>query len=76
MDRPRRIAARVRHGEAILSVAFAIARSSATDGTAGGTSQSEFLHQRKFFEGTYAARVKFADVPVSGNLIEIIERTG
>jgi hypothetical protein len=39
----------------------------ATDGTAGGTSHSEFLHQRKFFEGTYAARVKFADVPVSGN---------
>jgi hypothetical protein len=39
----------------------------ATDGTAGGTSQSEFFHQRKFFEGTYAARVKFADAPVSGN---------
>jgi hypothetical protein len=38
-----------------------------TDGTAGGTSQAEFLHQRKFFEGTYAARVKFADAPVSGN---------
>lgn len=37
-----------------------------TDGTAGGTSQAEFLHQRKFFEGTYAARVKFADAPVSG----------
>lgn len=39
----------------------------ATDGTAGGTSQSEFFHQRKFFEGTYLARVKFADAPVSGN---------
>lgn len=38
-----------------------------TDGTGGGTSQAEFLHQRKFFEGTYAARVKFADAPVSGN---------
>lgn len=37
-----------------------------TDGTAGGTSQAELLHQRKFFEGTYAARVKFADTPVSG----------
>lgn len=37
-----------------------------TDGTAGGTSQAEFLHQRKFFEGTYLARVKFADAPVSG----------
>lgn len=38
-----------------------------TDGTAGGTSQAELFHQRKFFEGTYAARVKFADAPVSGN---------
>jgi hypothetical protein len=38
----------------------------ATDGTAGGTSQAELLHERKFFEGTYAARVKFADAPVSG----------
>jgi hypothetical protein len=39
-----------------------------TDGTAGGTSQAEFLSsQLRFFEGTYAARVKFADAPVSGN---------
>ncbi len=38
-----------------------------TDGTGGGTSQAEFFHQQKFFEGTYAARVKFADAPVSGN---------
>ncbi len=38
-----------------------------TNGTGAGTSQAEFLHQRKFFEGTYAARVKFADSPVSGN---------
>ncbi|MFC4586751.1 cellulose binding domain-containing protein [Sphaerisporangium corydalis] len=37
-----------------------------SDGTAGGTQQAEFLHQRKFLEGTYAARVKFADAPVSG----------
>jgi hypothetical protein len=38
-----------------------------TDGTGAGTSQAEFLHQRKFFEGTYAARVKFADAPVTGS---------
>lgn len=38
-----------------------------TDGTSSGTSQAEFFHQRKFFEGTYAARVKFTDTPVSGN---------
>ncbi|SDC95168.1 family 16 glycosylhydrolase [Glycomyces harbinensis] len=38
----------------------------ATDGTGGGTSQSEFLHEQKFFEGTYAARVNFTDTPDSG----------
>lgn len=39
-----------------------------TDGTAGGTSQAEFLSsQLRFFEGTYAARVRFTDTPVSGN---------
>ncbi|MEO3813674.1 cellulose binding domain-containing protein [Sphaerisporangium sp. B11E5] len=37
-----------------------------SDGTSGGTQQAEFLHQRKFLEGTYAARVKFSDAPVSG----------
>ncbi|MGC5014921.1 hypothetical protein ACLQ2R_29495 [Streptosporangium sp. DT93] len=35
-------------------------------GTAAGTRQSEVLHRRKFLEGTYAARVKFSDAPVSG----------
>jgi hypothetical protein len=48
-------------GQKVLQLA------AATDGTAGGTSHAEMLHQRKFFEGTYAARVKFADTPVSGN---------
>ncbi|MBB5869127.1 hypothetical protein F4553_002506 [Allocatelliglobosispora scoriae] len=39
----------------------------ATDGTSGGTSQAEFLSSsRRFFEGTYGARVKFADAPDSG----------
>ncbi|UJW29122.1 glycoside hydrolase family 16 protein [Saccharothrix sp. AJ9571] len=37
-----------------------------TDGTTGGTSQAEVMHQRKFYEGTYSARVRFSDVPVSG----------
>jgi hypothetical protein len=38
-----------------------------TDGTAGGTSQSEFsLSNRRFFEGTYLARIKFQDAPTSG----------
>ncbi|GAA0399045.1 hydrolase [Acrocarpospora corrugata] len=39
---------------------------SVTDGTSAGTQQSEVLHQRKFLEGTYAARVKFSDAPTSG----------
>jgi hypothetical protein len=32
----------------------------------GTTRQSEVYHQRKFFEGTYAARVRFTDSPQSG----------
>jgi hypothetical protein len=35
-----------------------------TDGTA--TSQAQFCHQRKYLEGTYAARVRFSDGPASG----------
>ena len=38
-----------------------------TDGTASGTTQAEFLQTRlRFFEGTYASRIKFHDVPASG----------
>jgi len=37
---------------------------SATDGTK--TSQTQICQQRKFLEGTYAARVRFTDAPVSG----------
>ncbi len=38
-----------------------------TNGTAAGTSHAEFsLSQRRFLAGTYLARVKFADAPVSG----------
>ncbi len=38
-----------------------------TDGTAAGTAHAE-LHQSRmrFFEGTYASRVRFTDAPVSG----------
>jgi hypothetical protein len=35
-----------------------------TDGVQ--TSQAQFCHQRKYREGTYAARVRFSDAPVSG----------
>ena len=37
---------------------------SSTDGT--NTTQAQFCHQRKYLEGTYAARVRFTDNPMSG----------
>jgi hypothetical protein len=39
---------------------------SATDGTPANTTQTQICQQRKFLEGTYAARVRFSDSPVSG----------
>jgi hypothetical protein len=39
---------------------------SSTDGTAANTRQSQFCHERKYLEGTYAARVKFTDAPIMG----------
>ena len=39
---------------------------SSTDGTSANTTQAQFCHQRKFLEGTYAARVRFTDKPMSG----------
>lgn len=39
-----------------------------TDGTAAGTSHAEFSQSnRRFFEGTYLARIKFSDAPASGS---------
>jgi hypothetical protein len=44
-----------------------IRMTSSTDGTAGpSTMQTQICHQRKYLEGTYAARVRFTDDPVSG----------
>jgi hypothetical protein len=40
---------------------------SSTDGTSENTFQTQICHQRKYFEGTYAARVRFSDVPVLGS---------
>lgn len=37
-----------------------------TDGTPAGTVQAQACHQRKYFRGTYAARVRFSDKPVQG----------
>ena len=39
---------------------------SSTDGTSANTKQTQICQQRKFLEGTYAARVRFTDNPLSG----------
>jgi hypothetical protein len=39
---------------------------SSTEGTGATTKQTQLCHQRKYMEGTYAARVRFTDAPVSG----------
>lgn len=39
---------------------------SATDGTSANTTQTQICHQRKYLEGTYAARVRFSDTPSTG----------
>ena len=39
---------------------------SSTDGTSENTFQTQVCHQRKYLEGTYAARVRFSDEPISG----------
>jgi hypothetical protein len=39
---------------------------STTDGTGANTTQTQICHERKYLEGTYAARVRFTDLPVSG----------
>ncbi|MDQ5836731.1 MAG: glycoside hydrolase family 16 protein, partial [Acidobacteriota bacterium] len=39
---------------------------SSTDGTGEHTRQTQICHQRKYFEGTYAARVRFTDAPLAG----------
>ena len=37
-----------------------------TNGSKAGTQQAQVCHQRKYFEGTYAARIRFSDTPVTG----------
>ena len=39
---------------------------SSTDGTPANTRQNQICHERKYLEGTYAARVRFTDAPVTG----------
>ena len=52
----------------------ALRMTSSTDGTASHTTQTQLCHQRKYLEGTYAARVRFNDAPSSGpNGDQIVE---
>jgi hypothetical protein len=46
-----------------------------TDGTPQGTTQAQVCHARKYFEGTYAARVRFSDEPVSGDDGDVVVQT-
>jgi hypothetical protein len=39
---------------------------SSTDGTGEHTKQTQICHERKYLEGTYAARVRFTDEPRAG----------
>jgi hypothetical protein len=39
---------------------------SSTDGSGANTRQTQICHQRKYLEGTYAARVRFVDLPTEG----------
>lgn len=39
---------------------------SSTDGTSTNTFQTQICHQRKYLEGTYAARVRFTNEPIMG----------
>ena len=43
-----------------------IRMASHTDGTAENTQHTQFCHERKYFRGTYAARVRFRDLPSAG----------
>lgn len=46
-----------------------------TDGTPAGTSQAQICHARKYLEGTYAARIRFSDEPVSGDDGDVVVQT-
>ena len=46
-----------------------------TDGTAAGTVQAQVCHARKYLAGTYAARVRFSDVPTQGPDGDVVVQT-
>jgi len=46
-----------------------------TDGSAANTLQAQVCQQRKFFEGTYAARLRFSDAPIAGRDGDVVVQT-
>ncbi|HET8782247.1 MAG TPA: glycoside hydrolase family 16 protein, partial [Pyrinomonadaceae bacterium] len=55
------------HKDSGKPVNWFVRMTSSTDGSTGpNTRQTQICHQRKYLEGTYAARVRFTDDPVSG----------
>jgi hypothetical protein len=46
-----------------------------TDGTPQGTAHAQLCHQRKFLDGTYAARVRFNDTPLQGPDGDVVVQT-
>jgi len=48
------------------STNWIVRMTSSTDGTAANTTQTQICQQRKYLEGTYAARVRFSDSPIAG----------
>jgi hypothetical protein len=52
--------------ESVTLTVEGVRMTSSTDGTPANTRQNQICHARKYLEGTYAARVRFTDVPVSG----------
>lgn len=60
--------------ESVTLTVEGVRMTSSTDGTPANTRQNQICHERKYLEGTYAARVRFTDVPVSGpNGDQIVE---
>jgi hypothetical protein len=46
-----------------------------TDGSVSGTAHAQVCQARKFFEGTYAARVRFSDAPAQGPDGDVVVQT-
>ena len=46
-----------------------------TDGTPEGTQHVQLCHQRKYFEGSYAVRVRFTDRPATGPDGDVVVQT-